>query len=193
MRFVSLYNSLNNNIIILISYGPSFTFNSLISGLTYLFLINFSYLSFYLLFSFISYCSVSSAGWSKSVRETIKKCNMVSVNLFLFGFNLKICSYKFTINYHVPTSSRLWSLNYWNLFIFFILSGLHFFHIIVGLMFLGIRCNFPETFDSLFLRISQDLYFTIQVLYWHFVEMIWLFIFIYLYSYSIPIQNAFPP
>ena len=46
--------------------------------------------------------------------------------------------------------------------IFFILSGLHFFHIIVGLMFLGIRCNFPETFDSLFLRISQDLYFTDQ-------------------------------
>jgi cytochrome c oxidase subunit 3 len=34
--------------------------------------------------------------------------------------------------------------------VFFILSGLHFFHIIVGLMFLGIRCNFPETFDSLF-------------------------------------------
>ena len=67
--------------------------------------------------------------------------------------------------------------------IFFILSGLHFLHVIVGLMFLGIYSNFPETFDSYFQFISQDLYFLIQVLYWHFVEIVWLYIFLILYSY----------
>jgi len=44
--------------------------------------------------------------------------------------------------------------------IFFILSGLHFLHVIVGLMFLGIYSNFPETFDFLYLIVCQDLYFT---------------------------------
>ena len=68
-------------------------------------------------------------------------------------------------------------------YIFFILSGLHFLHVIVGLMFLGIYSNFPETFDSYFQFISQDLYFLIQVLYWHFVEIVWLYIFLILYSY----------
>ncbi len=67
--------------------------------------------------------------------------------------------------------------------IIFILSGLHFLHVIVGLMFLGIYSNFPETFDSYFQFISQDLYFLIQVLYWHFVEIVWLYIFLILYSY----------
>jgi heme/copper-type cytochrome/quinol oxidase subunit 3 len=50
-------------------------------------------------------------------------------------------------------------------------------------MFLGIYSNFPETFDSYFQFISQDLYFLIQVLYWHFVEIVWLYIFLILYSY----------
>merc|ERR1712151_282678 len=59
--------------------------------------------------------------------------------------------------------------------IFFIISGLHFFHVIVGLMIIGIYNNFPETFDSFRFLISQDLYFIIQMLYWHFVELIWLF------------------
>merc|ERR1712230_297695 len=32
--------------------------------------------------------------------------------------------------------------------VFFIISGLHFFHVIIGLMIIGIYSNFPETFDS---------------------------------------------
>ena len=64
--------------------------------------------------------------------------------------------------------------------IFFIISGLHFFHVIVGLMIIGIYSNFPETFDSFRFLISQDLYFTIQMLYWHFVELIFLLLFILL-------------
>ena len=67
--------------------------------------------------------------------------------------------------------------------IFFIISGLHFFHVIVGLIIIGIYSNFPETFDSFRFLISQDLYFTIQMLYWHFVELIWLYLYIIILSF----------
>merc|ERR1712048_15998 len=63
--------------------------------------------------------------------------------------------------------------------VFFSLSGLHFFHVVVGLVILGIFSSFLEAFGRasfLFLITSQDLYFTVQILYWHFVEVVWLFI-----------------
>ena len=169
-------------------------------------------------------------GWSRDlVRETIKKCNMVSVNVFIFGFT------PFVISESILFISIFWGLIHFisspffnfqeSLFlpdpceltygntlllsnaavslgsaystrenlilfgtpnslsfilaciflslqikefknlgfyindsvygsIFFILSGLHFLHVIVGLMFLGIYSNFPETFDSYFQFIS---------------------------------------
>merc|ERR1711972_218272 len=62
--------------------------------------------------------------------------------------------------------------------IFFIISGLHFFHVIVGLMIIGIYSNFPETFDSHRFLVSQDIYLIIHLLYYHFVEYIWLYLFI---------------
>ena len=71
--------------------------------------------------------------------------------------------------------------------VFFFLSGLHFFHVVVGLVILGILSSFPEAFGRAslsFLCTSQDLYFTVQVLYWHFVEVVWLFIILILYSFS---------
>ena len=69
--------------------------------------------------------------------------------------------------------------------VFFFLSGLHFFHVVVGLVILGILSSFFEAGFSraslLFLITSQDLYFTVQILYWHFVEVVWLFIILVLY------------
>ena len=65
--------------------------------------------------------------------------------------------------------------------IFFILEGLHFLHVIVGLMLLGIYSNFGETFDCIYLIVCQDLYFSIHLLYWHFVEVIWLLLYYFLY------------
>ena len=76
----SFYYSFNNNIIILISYGPALVsyFISIITcGLLYMFSESFTTLVFYF----------GSAAWSRDVvRETIKKCNMVSVNVFICGF-----------------------------------------------------------------------------------------------------------
>ena len=63
--------------------------------------------------------------------------------------------------------------------VFFFLSGLHFFHVLLGLVILGILSTFPNAFGLAsfhFFCTIQDLYFTVQVMYWHFVEVVWLFI-----------------
>merc|ERR1712203_253607 len=78
--------------------------------------------------------------------------------------------------------------------LFFFLTGLHFFHLLLGLLlslfFWG--CSFPfkiEIFASL--RISEiHLFYNLQLFYWHFLEILWLFIFLVLYFYIIIIfQN----
>jgi len=64
--------------------------------------------------------------------------------------------------------------------VFFFLSGLHFFHVFLGLVILNIFSDFQEGAQRFYS--SQDLYFIFQVLYWHFVEVVWLFIFLVFYS-----------
>ena len=67
-----VYNSLNNNIIILINYGPSFLcyfISVILSGLTYLFILTL------LLFSFIFY------GWS---RDLIREIIIIAFLLVIF-------------------------------------------------------------------------------------------------------------
>merc|ERR1711862_833206 len=70
--------------------------------------------------------------------------------------------------------------------LFFFLTGLHFFHLVVGLLLLSLffwSCSFSSksvTFKSL--RISEvNLFYSLQIFYWHFVEVLWLFIFLVLY------------
>jgi heme/copper-type cytochrome/quinol oxidase subunit 3 len=66
--------------------------------------------------------------------------------------------------------------------VFFFLSGFHFFHVVVGLVLLGILSSIPMAFGlSGSLCISQDFFFLFQVLYWHLVELVWQFLFVILY------------
>merc|ERR1712151_178895 len=70
--------------------------------------------------------------------------------------------------------------------VFFFLTGLHFFHLLVGLFLLSLffwGCSFPsKIFSSLILRVSEvHLFFNLQLFYWHFLEILWLFIFLVLY------------
>merc|ERR1712232_425948 len=208
----------------------------------------------------LSFIFSSSSLWLRDlVRETTKKCTLVPLGVFLFGFALFVLSEAilfvsiFWASFHF-TSSPFFSfqealflpdpceLTYGNtlllsnaavslgsasttkdslLFgsphsgsfvlastflslqikefrnlgfyvsdslygsVFFFLSGLHFFHVLVGLVIIGILSSFPEAFGRAslsFLSTSQDLYFTVQVLYWHFVEVVWLFIILVLYT-----------
>merc|ERR1712217_159186 len=71
--------------------------------------------------------------------------------------------------------------------VFFFLTGLHFFHLVVGLFLLSLffwGCSFPSKVISfLNLRSSEvHLFYNLQNFYWHFLEILWLFIFLFLYS-----------
>merc|ERR1712085_128206 len=71
--------------------------------------------------------------------------------------------------------------------LFFFLTGLHFFHLLVGLflcclLFCGCSCP-SKIHYFLILRVSEvHLFYNLQLFYWHFLEMLWLFIFLVFYS-----------
>merc|ERR1712006_34528 len=71
---------------------------------------------------------------------------------------------------------------------FFFLTGLHFFHLVIGLFLLSLffwGCSFQYKKSSLFLlRVSEvHLFYNLGNFYWHFLEILWLFIFLTLYLY----------
>merc|ERR1711959_715426 len=71
---------------------------------------------------------------------------------------------------------------------FFFLTGLHFFHLVIGLFLLSLffwGCSFQYKKNYfLNLRITEiHLFYNLQLFYWHFLEILWLFIFIVLYLY----------
>merc|ERR1711970_1512963 len=71
--------------------------------------------------------------------------------------------------------------------VFFFLTGLHFFHLVVGLFLLSLffwGCSFSyKSFLYLNLRSSEvHLFCNLGNFYWHFLEILWLFIFLFLYS-----------
>merc|ERR1712151_892788 len=73
--------------------------------------------------------------------------------------------------------------------VFFFLTGLHFFHLVLGLLLLSLffwGCSFPVKKSLFFtLRVSEVyLFYNLQNFYWHFLEILWLFIFLFLYSHS---------
>merc|ERR1711918_266378 len=70
--------------------------------------------------------------------------------------------------------------------VFFFLTGLHFFHLFLGLFLLSLffwGSSFPFKESCLFLlRVSEvHLFYNLLVFYWHFLEILWLFIFLVLY------------
>merc|ERR1712178_651904 len=73
--------------------------------------------------------------------------------------------------------------------LFFFLTGLHFFHLLLGLLLLSLffwSCSFPSK-NLLFvsLRVSEvHLFYNLLLLYWHFLELLWLFIFLVFYLYQ---------
>merc|ERR1712193_346663 len=67
--------------------------------------------------------------------------------------------------------------------VFSFLTGLHFFHLVVGLFLLSLffwSCSFQSRIVYFFLlRISEvHLFYNLQIFYWHFLEILWLFIFL---------------
>merc|ERR1712100_827395 len=72
--------------------------------------------------------------------------------------------------------------------LFFFLTGLHFFHLLLGLFLLSLffwaSSLGVKIVYFLQLRISEvHLFYNLQLFYWHFLEVLWLFIFLVLYLY----------
>merc|ERR1711879_335134 len=72
--------------------------------------------------------------------------------------------------------------------LFFFLTGLHFFHLLLGLLLLCLffwSCSFPsKKIKFVSLRVSEvHLFYNLLLLYWHFLEFLWLFIFLVFYLY----------
>merc|ERR1712187_930950 len=70
--------------------------------------------------------------------------------------------------------------------LFFFLTGLHFFHLLLGLLLLGLffwGCSFQSKINFFInLRVSEvHLFYNLQLFYWHFLEILWLLIFHVLY------------
>merc|ERR1712063_19500 len=70
--------------------------------------------------------------------------------------------------------------------LFFFLTGLHFFHLLVGLFLCCLffwGCSCPSKIEYfLSLRVSEvHLFYNLQLFYWHFLEILWLFIFLVFY------------
>merc|ERR1711912_39847 len=72
--------------------------------------------------------------------------------------------------------------------LFFFLTGLHFFHLLVGLLLLSLffwSCSFPFKMNScvITLRVSEiHLFYNLLLFYWHFLEILWLYIFLLFYK-----------
>merc|ERR1711948_10189 len=71
--------------------------------------------------------------------------------------------------------------------LFFFLTGLHFFHLLFGLLLLCLffwGCGFPfKIYKFINLRVSEvHLFYNLQLFYWHFLEILWLFIFLVFYK-----------
>merc|ERR1712020_414974 len=73
--------------------------------------------------------------------------------------------------------------------LFFFLTGLHFFHLLLGVVLQGLffwGCSFSsKNYYFVNLRVSEiHLFYNLQLFYWHFLEILWLFIFLVLYLYE---------
>merc|ERR1711918_301102 len=72
--------------------------------------------------------------------------------------------------------------------LFFFLTGLHFFHLLLGVLLLGLFFwGYSFSVKNQYfvnLRVSEvHLFYNLQLFYWHFLEILWLFIFLVLYLY----------
>lgn len=62
--------------------------------------------------------------------------------------------------------------------LFYLLTGFHGVHVLVGTIFLGVAF---DRLDSCQFNSSRHLFFGLSLIYWHFVDIIWIFLFIFVY------------
>jgi len=69
--------------------------------------------------------------------------------------------------------------------VFFMTTGLHGFHVIIGTLFLAV-CLFRVIFHHLTQKVHVG--FEAALWYWHFVDVVWIFVFIFVYWWAFPVE-----
>merc|ERR1712118_595738 len=124
----------------------------------------------------LSNAAVSLGGAFVS-REILCSSNIFSLLSFILGWTFILQLKEFLILALSINDSVYGS-------VFFFLTGLHFFHVVVDLILVSFvlwSSNFLYK-SFLGIRVSERyLFYSLQLIYWHFVEVLWLFIFAVLY------------
>merc|ERR1712017_46071 len=125
----------------------------------------------------LSNAAVSLGGAFVS-REILCSSNIFSLLSFILGWTFISLQLKEFLILALSINDSVYGS------VFFFLTGLHFFHVVVGLVLISFvlwSSNF--LFKSVFvIRVSERyLFYSLQLIYWHFVEVLWLFIFAVLY------------
>ena len=98
--------------------------------------------------------------------------NFINLFLLFYFISIQINEFRY-LGFYINDSE----ISY----IYIFLTGLHFIHILYGIIILGINSNYREKREKR--NISLNIYFIIQIYYWHFIEVIWLYIYIILYYF----------
>merc|ERR1712222_303061 len=80
---------------------------------------------------------------------------------------------------HIPVFPIFWTRRF--------LTGLHFFHLLLGVLLFCLlfwTCSLSsEMFSFINLRVSEiHLFYNLLLFYWHFLEILWLYIFLLFYK-----------
>lgn len=124
----------------------------------------------------LSSISMMMAWASLKLDDFGKARKFLGLTIFLGAvfLGLKLFEYSDKINAgHFPSTHNFYA-------IYFVLTGVHFLHILVGLIVIGYHMGFGQRLWSK----SPD-HFTNRIeisgLYWHFVDLVWIFLFPVLY------------
>merc|ERR1711959_56063 len=136
--------------------------------------------------SFHSSRSPSLGIWPQEGLYVPDPCELTYANTLLLSNAAVSLGCAFIIKEIYSSSMVLFSLTSFVLAWTFI--RLHFFHVVVGIILISIlfwSCSYNCKINiMLLLRISPiHLFYNLQLIYWHFVEGLWLFIYMVLYSY----------
>jgi len=126
----------------------------------------------------LSNAAVSLGGAFVS-REILCSSNIFSLLSFILATTFISLQLKEFCNLGLSINDSVYSS------VFFFLTGLHFFHVVVGLVLISFvlwsSCFSYKTVSHINRVSERYLFYSLQLIYWHFVEVLWIFIFLVLY------------
>jgi cytochrome c oxidase subunit 3 len=130
---------------------------------------------------------LSNSGLSLGCAYLIRETHILRYSLYLLSFLLAFTFISLQVkefrNITLYMNESIYSC------VFFFHTSLHLFHVVVGILLIGLilwtSCYSRSVLNFVLfqLRVTpHHLFYTLQLIYWHFVEILWLFIYYVLYN-----------